>query len=402
MHDPVWLHMDLDAFFASVEQVDNPSLRGKPVIVGGVPGDKRAVVATASYEARKYGVHSAMPLVRAIELCPNGVFLRGNYKRYGEISRRIMDILREFSPDVLQMSIDEAFVDLTGTERLFGAPEEVAEKIRARVREETGLTVSIGIAGTMYAAKMASGYKKPNGLTYIRRGGEGVFVRSLPLEKLWGVGEKTRARLRGAGLFTPEEIYQKPESLLESLVGHALGQFLYDAVRGGAGIRFDERAKNRSLSTERTFGDDLTDGYMIETVIMDMSHQIFRRMESKRLKSKTVFIKIRYSDFKTISAQATTPHCIGSAEDIFEQCRALFHKRYQKGRGIRLLGIGISAMEEGEAVQQDLYDAKSQKQAKIEKAIYALEQNNPAIKIRKARLLLEDGPDVRPRRAPPE
>ena len=159
--EKVFIHVDLDAFFASVEQHDHPEYKGKPVIVGGIPGDRRAVVSTASYEARKYGVHSALPLAKAVELCPNAIFLRGNHKRYAEVSHKIMSIFKEFSPSVIQMSIDEAFIDLTGTEKLFGPPLEIAKKIKAKVKEQTGLTVSVGIASTMYVAKIASGYKKP-------------------------------------------------------------------------------------------------------------------------------------------------------------------------------------------------------------------------------------------------
>lgn len=188
--EKVFLHVDLDAFFASVEQHDHPEYKGKPVIVGGIPGDRRAVVSTASYEARKYGVHSALPLAKAVELCPNAIFLRGNHKRYAEVSHKIMSIFKEFSPSVIQMSIDEAFIDLTGTEKLFGPPLEIAKKIKAKVKEQTGLTVSVGIASTMYVAKIASGYKKPDGITFIKKGEEEKFILSLPIEKIWGIGKK--------------------------------------------------------------------------------------------------------------------------------------------------------------------------------------------------------------------
>ena len=207
-YEKVYLHVDLDAFFASVEQLDHPEYRGKPVIVGGLPGDRRSVVSTASYEARKYGVHSAMPTFKAVKLCPNGIYTRGNYKRYCEISSQIMKIFGDFSPTVIQMSIDEAFIDITGTEHIFGTPLETAKKIKARVKEETGLTVSIGIANTMYIAKIASGYRKPDGITIIPKGKETEFMLSLPLEKVWGAGTKTLERMKSCGFTSTKDIYK--------------------------------------------------------------------------------------------------------------------------------------------------------------------------------------------------
>src|SRR5574344_2566683 len=173
----VYLHVDLDAFFASVEQLDNPELRGKPVIVGGLPTDRRSVVSTASYEARKYGVHSAMPIGRAFQLCPNGIFLHGRMERYQEKSHEVMSIFQSYSPDVVQISVDEAFIDLTGTERLLGSPYDIAVRLKKQVKDETGLTVSIGLASTMYIAKIASGYKKPDGLTVVPAGEESHFMQ---------------------------------------------------------------------------------------------------------------------------------------------------------------------------------------------------------------------------------
>ena len=190
-----YLHVDLDAFFASVEQLDNPEYRGKAVIVGGLPSDKRAVVSTCSYEARKYGVHSAMPIFKAYKLCPNGIYLRGRMERYHEKSKEVMKIFYDFSPDVKQMSVDEAFIDITGTEMLFGSPEEVAKKLKATILEKTGLTVSVGVAHNKYIAKIASGVNKPNGLCIVPEGQEENFMLSLPLSKLWGAGTKTQEKL---------------------------------------------------------------------------------------------------------------------------------------------------------------------------------------------------------------
>lgn len=403
MSDKVFLHMDLDAFFASVEQHDNPSYRGKPVIVGGIPGDKRAVVSTASYEARKFGVHSAMPLTKAVKLCPNAIFVRGSFKRYREISSRIMSILKDFSPVVIQISIDEAFVDLTGTEKLFGPPEITAEKIKARIRDETGLTASVGIAGTMYIAKIASDYKKPDGTTYIPKGLEEEFLDSLPIEKLWGIGAKTLSRLREAGIFTTSELRRKSKPLLESLFGNSLGQMLYDAARGGKSITFGKEAASHSISSERTFKTDISDMYLIETKLMELCREVARRMKNENIKSKTAFLKIRYNDFTTVSAQETSNSFITNSDDLFARCKNIYYRKYENGKRIRLLGVGVFA-EENSSPQAELFDFadnRDQKRTKVEQAIFDMERRNPLLKVKKARsLITPEGQNNRSHRDP--
>lgn len=386
--DKVFLHVDLDAFFASVEQHDHPEYKGKPVIVGGLPGDRRAVVSTASYEARKYGVHSALPLKKAVELCPNAVFLRGNHKRYAEISHRIMTIFNEFSPSVIQMSIDEAFIDLTGTEKLFGPPLEAAKKIKAKVKEQTGLTVSVGIASTMYVAKIASGYRKPDGITFIKKGEEEKFLLSLPMEKIWGIGQKTRERLKNAGILTPLDIYSKPLSLLTTAFGNGTGSFLYDAVRGGKKITFGEEAKSHSISVERTFDFDVDNEYAIETAFMELSAQLIWRMRAEKAAAKNVYIRIRYEDFKTVTAQEASEIPVTNADELLERCMRIFRKKYERGKGIRLLGIGLYGVEKGGTpVQAELFDFGNSKKDKLEKALFEMERKNPSLKVRKARLM---------------
>ena len=201
-----YFHVDLDAFFASVEQLDNPELAGKPVIVGGLPTDRRSVVSTCSYEARKFGVHSAMPIAEAKRLCPNAIFIRGNHKRYHEKSEEVMNCFKKYSPTIIQISIDEAFLDLSGTEKLFGNPSTTARNLKQEVKEKTGLTVSVGVASTMYLAKIASGMKKPDGLFVIPRGTEENFMQNLPLEKVWGIGQKTLSKINRNGFFTTKEL----------------------------------------------------------------------------------------------------------------------------------------------------------------------------------------------------
>ncbi len=391
MMDSVFLHVDLDAFFASVEQLDHPEYRGKPVIVGGLPGDRRAVVSTASYEARKFGVHSAMPLVTAVKLCPQAVYVRGNYKRYSEKSHEVMSIFSDYSPEVTQISIDEAFIDITGTERLFGNPVDLAKKIKAHVKTETGLSVSVGLATTMYLSKIASGLRKPNGLTVVPRGKEEDFMLSLPIEKVWGVGGKTLAHLKAAGFCTTRDIYEKSEALLISIFGQSSGSFLYNAVRGNKGMVFGGEAKNHSISSETTFEFDLTDRYAIDTALMSLSMDVLYRMHRENVRSRTVALKIRYEDFTTVSVQATTERPVMNADDMFARCQALFTKKYQEGKGIRLLGVSCDNVEDKSTpTQQELFDFGDSKRAKVEEAIYAMEDRNPDLRVKKARLLQEE------------
>lgn len=383
-----YFHIDLDAFFASVEQLDNPGWKGRPVIVGGLPGDRRAVVSTASYEARKYGVHSAMPLSRAVQLCPNAIFVRGRYRRYQELSARIMAIFGNYSPDMTQMSIDEAFLDMTGTERLFGRPEDAARRIKDDVKKQTGLSVSIGVAGTMYVAKIASGLNKPDGLTVVKAGDETAFMLALPLEKLWGAGGKTQKRLRDSGLFSTADIYGKSEALLQTMFGDSAGSFLYQAVRGNPGMTFGEEARNHSISSECTYDFDLTDRYAIDTALMELSMNVLYRMHKEQVKSRTLALKIRYEDFTTVSVQETGDFSISNADDMFERCRRLFDKKYERGRGIRLLGVACEKVYGRDVPdQKSLFDFGEEKKAKIEEAIYKMQDKHPEIKIRKARML---------------
>ena len=287
--------MDLDAFFASVEQLDNPEYRGKAVIVGGLPSDKRAVVSTCSYEARKYGVHSAMPIFKAYKLCPNGIYLRGRMERYHEKSKEVMKIFYDFSPDVKQMSVDEAFIDITGTEMLFGSPEEVAKKLKATILEKTGLTVSVGVAHNKYIAKIASGVNKPNGLCIVPEGQEENFMLSLPLSKLWGAGTKTQEKLKSYGFYTMKDIHKAPLANLTSLFGNCTGSYLYYAVRGHEVEGFSDITKSRQISTEETFNYDLTDIFAIETALLKLCYTVRFRLLDENFHTKTLRVKIRYA-----------------------------------------------------------------------------------------------------------
>ncbi len=383
-----YLHVDLDAFFASVEQLDNPELRGKPVIVGGLPEDRRSVVSTASYEARKYGVHSAMPTFQAYRLCPNGIFVRGRMHRYAELSYQIMNIFRDYSPDVDQMSIDEAFIDLTGTEKLFGPPAETAALIKKRVKAETGLTVSMGLASTKYLAKIASGLNKPDGFCHIRHGDEQNFMLNLPLNKVWGLGPKSLELIRSKGLISTKDIFERDYDTLEFLFGKNMAGFLYNVVRGLENNSFKRETKSHSISAETTFPYDLTDIYMIETELLELAHGVFFRLLKEESFSRTAFVKIRYDDFSTCTVQETTERNIITLDTYYEIIKRLFEKKYQNGRGIRLLGVGFeNIVKEEKPYQQDLFANNDEKKQAVEKAILNLSKKHPEIKVQKARTL---------------
>ena len=391
-----YLHADLDAFFASVEQLDHPEYRGKPVIVGGKPQDKRSVVSTASYEARVFGVHSAMPTAKAWQLCPQGIFVYGRMQRYSELSYQIMNIFRDYSPDVQQMSIDEAFIDLTGTEKLFGPAEQTAIKIKQRVKQETGLTVSIGLAPTKYLAKLASDMKKPDGFYKIEEGTEQEFMLNLPLKKVWGIGDKTYEALKANGLRTTRDVFEKTPEALNFMFGQNTGSFLYNVVRGIDVVNFDRKAKSHSISNETTFPVDISDIYTAETAILELCHSVIFRLLKEKGFSRTVQVKIRYEDFSTVSIQQTYPSCVLTLDSLYSAAKELFEKKYERGRGIRLIGIALENIETTERTyQQSLFDDGSEKKQNVEKAILTLEKKHPEIKIHKARMLENLGKGIK-------
>jgi len=381
---PCFVHADIDAFYASVEQLDRPEYRGKPVIVGGLPGDRRSVVSAASYEARRFGVRSAMPVAQAVRLCPDGIFLRGNMKRYREKSEEIMAIFAEFSPDVRQISVDEAFIDLTGTEGLFGPPETAAEKIKARVSGGAGLTVSVGVSPNRYLAKIASGMSKPDGLFLVPPGGEEGFMRGLPAEKIWGAGAGTRELFAKHGIKTGDDIFRLSLGVLTSLFGRARGLFLYRAVRG-EGAAFEDERETRSVSTERTFPFDLYDDFALESVLFDLCESLIWRLLEGRWRSRTVSVKIRYGDFSTESARETRRDCVATLNDLYDRLLGLFRGKYRKGAGVRLLGAGLMNLESAAEVQGELFENGSEKNRRLEMAILDINKKFPDAALRRGR-----------------
>jgi DNA polymerase-4 len=353
-------------------------------------------VSTASYEARKFGVHSAMPLAQAVKLCPGGIYIRGNMKRYREKSAGIMAIFRDFSPSVQQLSIDEAFLDITGTEGLFGPFAGTAKKLKERVLAETGLTVSVGMASNKYIAKIASGMSKPDGLFIIPPGGEEQFMRSLPVGKIWGAGNKTQELFRKHGLKTCEDIHRLSLEALVSIFGKFFGNFLYRAVRGEGAETFDEERGSRSMSNERTFEYDLYDDFAIETALFDICQGLIWRLLSGRWQSRTVSVKIRYGDFSTEIARETAPHPVRTIDELYERVLSLFRKKYQSGKGVRLIGAGLMNLEAGRGGgQQELFASPSgpdaEKERRLEEAILEINKKFPQAALRRGRSCLGDG-----------
>jgi DNA polymerase-4 len=344
-------HLDFDAFFAAVEENRDPSLRGKPVIVGG---GERGVVSTANYVARRYGVHSAMPLRTAKRLCPHGVYLSGHHQLYYDYSRRLMDMLGQYSPLVERMSLDEAYIDLTGTEGLFGPPVETARLIQGRVAEELGLSISVGVAANKLLAKVASDYQKPGGFTVVPPGQEAEFLAALPVEKLPGVGPALLEQLRDRGVVTVGDLAQIPAHLLRLSFGER-GEELAHRAKGEDVSCVTAREEVKSISREHTFEEDVSDVGLLESTLILLTEDVCRRLRGNRLEARTVTVKIRYSDFVTHTCSRTLSRPIDVDEVFFGEVLTLFRQGRRRRYRLRLVGVGLSNLVP-RAWQDDLLD----------------------------------------------
>jgi DNA polymerase-4 len=346
------LHVDMDAFYASVEARDDPGLRGRPLIVGGA--GRRGVVASCSYEARAYGVRSAMPTGQARRLCPDAVFVGGRFDRYGEASREMHAIFARFTPLVEGISLDEAFLDISGAIRLFGAPEKIGREIRLMVADELGLSCSVGGATVKFLAKLASEAAKPTppkpgqrgrvegpGVVIVPPGGELAFLHPLPIEALWGVGPATAAKLRGLGMATIGDLAKVPVAALEGSVGRASGHHLSQLARGIDDREVVPHRDPKSISHEETFSTDRLDVEGLRIEIMRMADSVATRMRKAGLVGRTLTMKIRYGDFTTITRSTTTSEPTAEAGDISRLGCAILADT-DLGAGIRLLGVGMS------------------------------------------------------------
>lgn len=347
------LHIDLDAFFASVEQRDKPSLRGKPVIVGGVGG--RGVVAAASYEARRFGVRSAMSTREARAKCPHAAYLAGRFPAYRATSRVVMDLLRAVSPLVEPLSIDEAFVDLAASDvdtTDLGALRDFGEELRARVRAHTQLTASIGIATSKFMAKIASDLDKPDGLVLVGPGTERELLRPMQVTVLPGVGPATTERLRRIGVHTVAELEARSEDELVRILGRAHGSALFLLARGVDHREVEPERETKSVSTEGTYPDDLTDRHVMEALLTRYAADVARRLAKQGISGRTVSIKVRLHDFTTMSRSTTLASPTDEAATIARTAKALLADMETSG-GVRLLGVGVSGLADW--VQDDLF-----------------------------------------------
>ena len=349
------LHVDMDAFFVSVELLERPELRGKPVVVGGRP-DQRGVVTAASYEARKYGVHSAMPLRTAGRLCPHAVFLDGHHEKYGEWSDRVATILAKFSPIVEMVSIDEAYLDLAGTERLHGPPLAAADKLLRTITKSTSLPCSAGLATTRLVAKVASDQAKPRGLVWVAPGQEARFLAPLPVGKIPGIGEVTERALRALGIETVDQLAAVAPEKLETIFGQ-WGDALYRKARGGDSYEFVIDAEPKSISHNHTFGEDTNDTEALHALLSHLSQKACKRLREAGLATRTLTLTIRYAGFDTHTRAKTLTEPTRLDADIFRVFQKLFAEHRDMQRKIRLLGVSLSGLTHG-GEQLDLLDAE--------------------------------------------
>jgi len=349
------LHVDMDAFFVSVELLTRPELRGKPVVVGGRP-DQRGVVSAASYEARKYGIHSAMPLRTAGRLCPHAVFLDGHHEKYGEWSDRVASILARFSPIVEMVSIDEAYLDLAGTERIYGPPFAAADKLLRTITKETQLPCSGGLATTRLVAKVASDQGKPRGLVWVAPGMEARFLAPLPIRKIPGIGEVTERALRALAIETVEHLASHSQEKLETVFGQ-WGTALFRKARGGDAYEFLIDAEPKSISHNHTFGEDTSDVAEMESMLSHLSQKACKRLREAGLSSRTLTLTIRYAGFQTYTRSKTVPDPARLDADVFAVFLELFREHRDPKRRVRLLGVALSALAHG-AEQLDLLQAE--------------------------------------------
>jgi len=356
------LHVDMDAFFVSVELLERPELRGKPVVVGGRP-DQRGVVSAASYEARKFGIQSAMPLRTAGRLCPHAIFLDGHHAKYGEWSDRVANILAKFSPIVEMVSIDEAYLDLAGTERLHGPPFAAAHKLLRTITTTTGLPCSAGLASTRLVAKVASEQAKPRGLLWVVAGQEPRFLAQLPVRKIPGIGEVTERALRALAIDYVHELADYPQEKLEKIFGQ-WGTALYRKARGGDSYEFVLDAEPKSISQNHTFGEDTSDVAAMESMLSHLSQKACKRLREAGLSSRTLTITIRYSGFDTYTRSKTLHDPVQFDADAFAVFLSLFREHRNPQRRVRLIGVALGGLTHGSA-QLDLLDPG--RRAKLDK-----------------------------------
>lgn len=364
------MHVDMDAFFAAIEQREHAEYRSKPLIVGGL--GKRGVVSTCSYEARKFGVHSAMPIIRARELCPQGIFVEGNYPLYRQVSQQVFAIFAKYSPKVEGLSIDEAFLDLTGMELLMKSPRDYALRLKREIYAQTGLIASIGIAPTKFLAKIASDLQKPNGLVIIPPEKVQSVLDPLSVGRIWGVGKKTMQHLTAMRIRTIRDVRQTPKARLVRHLGEKMAQHLYELSRGIDERKVTPEREIKSIGREETFPIDLTSQAEAEQELLALSQDVAYRLRKNTLKGRTIQLKLRLGNFQTYTRSRTLPDATCYDEDIYQTARELYRNLHIT-KGIRLLGVSVSgfagiqelSLFADQKKQENLYRAVDQIKAKF-------------------------------------
>ncbi|MDP2982560.1 MAG: DNA polymerase IV [Candidatus Latescibacter sp.] len=385
---PDIIHVDMDCFFAAVEIKDNPDLAGKPVIVGALPGT-RGVVSACSYEARKYGIHSAMPVSQAYKRCPHGVFLPPRGYRYVEESEKIHDIFHYYTPLVESLSLDEAFLDISGSHLLFGSSVEIGREIKRRIRETTGLVASVGIAPTKFVAKIASDLEKPDGFVVVHEEEVLDFLRPLDARKMWGVGRVTWQKLEKLSLRTIGDIRDYPPEQMERIFGQQ-GIHFHNLSLG-----IDERSVNpvwdrKQVGAEYTFDVDTGDMDEVERTILALSDKVASRLYRKGFRGRTVTLKLRDETFNTVTRSRTLSRAVMSGEDIYREARSLFRGENLHGRKVRLVGISVSEFESENQIS--LFDEKTtERKEKVEEVIARVRDKFGKTAITRAALVKKDG-----------
>jgi len=360
-------HIDLDAFFVSVEQALDPKLMGKPVIVGGDP-ERRGVVASASYEARPFGIHAGMPLSKARRSCPQAIFIQANFSRYREAADKFMEILADFSPCIEPLGLDEAHLDVTGYEEPYGSLRQMALAIKDRIRRELRLTASVGIATCKVVAKIASDLCKPDGLLEVARGKERHFLNPLPVARLPGVGKKTERVLKGMGITTIGELATLPLNIVEKHFGK-FGVVIHRYANGIDDRRVEAPGESKSISKQTTFAQDTLDAGYLEATLRHLCQQVSAELRYRDKQARCVTLRLRYADFKTITRQVTLKEASNVSQVIFAAARQLLSEALvQRGKPIRLIGIRVSNLS-GKERQLHMFDSETEKLEHLDKAI---------------------------------